>query len=117
MSSVAAAQAAPPAPPRQDQIDAARRTHDTTWERVADFYVGDGRPANPPKPTPHEKKFILTVADILTRGVPGVVNIIGLPGNFPPNLVIAIMYYYQLKGWPRLQYAFLSTVYDHMLDV
>ena len=114
MSSSAAAQAARVDPPDQDEIDAAQRTHDITWGRVVDRHVGDARPADAPRPTFDEKTFMVTVATILTRDIPGIVGVEGVPGDFYSNLIVGIMYYYRLKGWAPLRTSFLESVYEEI---
>ncbi|CAB9521655.1 unknown protein [Seminavis robusta] len=107
---VQALQAIPP--PAPALIAAARRTHDINWGRIVNYVTGNPNVANF-LPNVNERNFMLTVALILTEGIPGIVNIRGLRGedNFDANVILAIMYYYRQKGWPVLPEAFVQNVY------
>ncbi len=65
-------------------------------------------------PDQREKNYILTVAVILTEDVQGIVNLTGLPGNFQANVILAIMYYYRIKGWVEVREGFLQNVFEQM---
>ena len=100
----------------EEAAAAARRAHDVNWGRIRDLVIGQPPHNNPNMPNHHERNYILTVATILAFGINGIVNITGLPGedDFDVNVLLAIMYYYERKGWPSLQQQFVNAVYDNM---
>ena len=103
------------APAPSKTVDAARREHDKNWRRVQDLVIGHPAPhRNPNLPNEHERKHILTVAMILTHGMTGIVNVVGIAGNMRFNVLVGITHYYGRKGWPSLQAEFLRTVFDSM---
>ena len=95
---------------------AAQQAHDINWGRIANYDIGNDPNVDPALPDHHERNYILTVALIVTENIPGIVNLNGLPGgqNFDANVILAIMYYYRMKGWQRLREAFLQTVHEQM---
>ena len=97
-------------------MTAAQETHDEIWRHIANYNVESGDPTRPRQPNSYEKNFILLVGLILTEDLRGIVNVAGVPGgdNFNKNVILGIMYYYTLKGWPILPESFLETVYEGM---
>jgi len=100
----------------QETIDAATEAYEVNWGRVSHLYVGvpTGRRRDPIMPNHHERNFMLTVAMVLTEGIPDIVHIRGLPGkdNFLSNCILAIMYYYHRKGWDGVHEQFLESVHN-----
>ena len=116
VQAVQALQADPPAAVDQAIIDKARHTHDVTWGRIANYDIGNNPNVDPLLPDHHERNYMLTVALILTHDIPGIVGIVGVPGNddYYSHCILAIMYYYRQKGWPALREEFIRTVYEQL---
>ena len=100
----------------------ARQLHDHWWDRVQNIDVGAPDPndstVNPRMPTAEEKMYMLVCAVILTEDIHGVIPVVSpCPGgeNYYANVIIAIMWYYEHRGWRNgLQETFMEAVYNDM---
>ena len=98
----------------REVFDAAKRAHDLNWGHIAQYDIGNDPSVDPVLPDQREKNYILMVAVILMEDVQGIVNLTGLPGNFQANVILAIMYYYRIKGWVEVREGFLQNVFEQM---